>query len=71
MSLETSVPRRLSIIDAARLPLCSSCNKPITPSEKGVVFPCPNCGDVIIWRCKSCRSMGVPYTCPKCGFSGP
>ncbi len=61
----------LSLEEQAKLPTCMSCNRLITPWERGVAFPCPNCGEVIIWRCSKCRKMGVPYKCPKCGFTGP
>jgi len=54
-----------------KLPVCSSCGRPIPPHERGVRFPCPNCGEVIIWRCPRCRKMVNPYKCPKCGFEGP
>ncbi|MCD6509439.1 MAG: DUF1610 domain-containing protein [Thermoprotei archaeon] len=54
-----------------KLPLCSSCRKPILPSERGVRFLCPNCGEVVIWRCAKCRKLVIPYRCPKCGFEGP
>ncbi len=50
---------------------CSWCNKIIFPDENAVKFPCPNCGEVLIWRCELCRKFGRPYKCPKCGFTGP
>ncbi|OYT55334.1 DUF1610 domain-containing protein [Candidatus Bathyarchaeota archaeon] len=53
------------------MPKCSWCNKVIVPKENFVRFPCPNCGGVIIVRCKKCREFGRPYKCPKCGFTGP
>ncbi|MCF3652683.1 MAG: zinc finger domain-containing protein [Aigarchaeota archaeon] len=53
------------------LPLCTSCKKPIEPHEHAVKFPCPNCGKVIIWRCRLCRELAKPYICPSCGFMGP
>ncbi|MEM0174023.1 MAG: zinc finger domain-containing protein [Sulfolobaceae archaeon] len=54
------------------LPLiCSSCGKIIHPREKSVMFRCPNCGDIEIIRCASCRKQGITYICPKCGFEGP
>ncbi|RLE65117.1 MAG: RNA-binding protein [Thermoprotei archaeon] len=54
-----------------RLPICSSCGKPIPPFERGTSFRCPNCGEVVIWRCYKCRRLVNPYICPKCGFKGP
>ncbi|HDO21063.1 MAG: zinc finger domain-containing protein [archaeon GB-1867-097] len=54
-----------------KLPICISCKQPIIPGEKGVSFPCPNCGGIIIWRCQRCRKMNNKYKCPKCGFEGP
>ena len=52
-------------------PVCSSCGKVITTFEKATKFYCPNCGEVLIWRCEKCRKFARPYTCPKCGFTGP
>ncbi|MEM1508790.1 MAG: zinc finger domain-containing protein [Thermofilaceae archaeon] len=54
-----------------KIPLCSSCHKPIAPYERGVRFRCPNCGEVEIWRCEKCRKQCNTYQCPKCGFAGP
>ncbi|MCD6530147.1 DUF1610 domain-containing protein [Candidatus Bathyarchaeota archaeon] len=53
------------------MPLCSSCNRIIPPGSEATKFPCPNCGDIIIRRCKRCRIFARPYRCPKCGFTGP
>ncbi len=50
---------------------CLSCGHPIAPYENAVHFPCPNCGDVTIWRCERCRIMGKTYKCLKCDFEGP
>ncbi|MEM1628324.1 MAG: zinc finger domain-containing protein [Desulfurococcaceae archaeon] len=61
----------IRIEDAASPPICSSCQKLITPNEYGVEFPCPNCGKTIIRRCKRCRKLSVEYNCPACGFKGP
>ncbi|MEM0160226.1 MAG: zinc finger domain-containing protein [Thermoplasmata archaeon] len=49
---------------------CTSCGKGLV-GEGTTVFKCPNCGEAEIGRCKNCREMGVPYTCPHCGFVGP
>ena len=70
-SLALEVPRKISMEEPAKVPRCISCNRPIVPWERGVAFLCPNCGEVVIWRCESCRKMGVEYKCPKCGFVGP
>ncbi|MBY9009096.1 MAG: DUF1610 domain-containing protein [Candidatus Lokiarchaeota archaeon] len=51
--------------------MCFSCGRPIAPYEAAVHFPCPQCGDVTIWRCERCRTMGNQYTCLRCSFSGP
>lgn len=50
---------------------CYGCGRPIAPFEGAVHFPCPKCGDVIIWRCERCREMGKTYRCLKCDFVGP
>ncbi|MCF2139277.1 MAG: zinc finger domain-containing protein [Candidatus Lokiarchaeota archaeon] len=50
---------------------CTSCGKMIQPNENAVHFACPNCGDVLLWRCERCRRFARPYKCPKCGFEGP
>ncbi|MCC6017602.1 MAG: zinc finger domain-containing protein [archaeon GBS-70-058] len=52
------------------LPICVSCKYPILPLEKGVNFPCPNCG-YMLWRDKRCRKLATSYKCPNCGFEGP
>jgi len=57
----------------ARPPTCTSCGRLVVPLEKevGVHFKCPNCGEVVIWRCPKCRKQSKPYRCPNCGFEGP
>ena len=50
---------------------CTSCNTEIKAKENFVIFECPNCGNVKIVRCESCKAMNVKYTCPSCGFTGP
>ncbi|MCS7142566.1 MAG: zinc finger domain-containing protein [Aigarchaeota archaeon] len=52
-------------------PLCTSCNRPISPDEKSVNFPCPNCSKIVIWRCELCRELARIYVCPSCSFEGP
>ncbi|MEM0438645.1 MAG: zinc finger domain-containing protein [Sulfolobales archaeon] len=59
------------IIDSSTPPICTSCKRFVTPYEKGVSFPCPNCGKTVIWRCYRCRAQGIPYKCPNCWFEGP
>jgi len=53
------------------MPTCTSCHRIIAPTTEATKFPCPNCGEIIIWRCSKCRKFGRPYRCPKCGFTGP
>lgn len=48
---------------------CGSCGMEVM--ESYVEFECPQCGEGIIVRCKSCRVLGVKYVCDKCGFKGP
>jgi len=61
----------LKMASSIKLPVCTSCNKPIAPFERAVRFKCPNCGAIIIWRCEKCRKLVNTYTCPNCGFVGP
>ena len=56
---------------SAQLPVCSSCNRPIMPGEKASKFKCPECGDVLIWRCEKCRTFCRDYKCINCNFEGP
>ncbi len=51
--------------------MCLSCGRPIAPFEAAVHFPCPQCGDVTIWRCERCRTTGNSYKCYVCEFEGP
>lgn len=50
---------------------CAGCGRVIVPFEDAVSFPCPECGDVMIWRCERCRDMGKTFQCLKCDFIGP
>jgi len=52
-------------------PKCTSCNKNIMSFEAAVYFPCPQCGETIIWRCEKCRKFAREYVCKSCGFRGP
>lgn len=54
-----------------QLPVCASCNRTIMPNDECVKFKCPKCGDVLIWRCESCREFARTYRCSGCGFEGP
>ncbi|MEJ2280769.1 MAG: zinc finger domain-containing protein [Candidatus Bathyarchaeota archaeon] len=53
------------------MPKCMSCNRTIPPGEDATKSNCPNCGEILIWRCAKCRQFGRNYRCPKCGFTGP
>ena len=33
------------------------------------IFDCPECGDSIIGRCRSCREHSTKYSCEKCGYT--
>ncbi|MCL4350378.1 MAG: zinc finger domain-containing protein [Candidatus Thermoplasmatota archaeon] len=47
---------------------CSSCGRGLV--EVGFsIFDCPECGDSIIGRCRSCREHSTKYTCEKCGYT--
>ncbi len=59
------------IVEAATVPVCSSCNRLVPPNEKAVQITCPNCGVALIIRCYKCRNMSIEYKCPNCGFEGP
>jgi len=62
---------KMSIEGEYNPPLCISCGKPIVTFENAAHFYCPNCGEVLIWRCEKCRVFARKYKCPKCGFTGP
>ncbi|WNZ30387.1 MAG: DUF1610 domain-containing protein [Candidatus Bathyarchaeota archaeon] len=53
------------------MPKCMSCNRIIPPGEDSTKTLCPDCGEILIWRCAKCRQFGRHYKCPKCGFTGP
>ncbi|MFX1465711.1 MAG: zinc finger domain-containing protein [Promethearchaeota archaeon] len=62
----------MKAISQIEMPKCSCCGHLISPEDIGSVrFPCPNCGDITIFRCMRCRSFGRNYRCPKCSFEGP
>lgn len=50
---------------------CTSCGTHIAAKETFVKFKCPNCGEVEIIRCKTCKALSNEYICPKCKFVGP
>jgi len=56
---------------AIQMPKCTGCNREISQDGKAVKFPCPGCGEEIIWRCGKCRTLSNEYECPECGFVGP
>ncbi|MEM2970571.1 MAG: zinc finger domain-containing protein, partial [Candidatus Bathyarchaeia archaeon] len=41
----------------ASMPTCTSCNRIIGPGAEATKFPCPNCGEITIWRCSKCREF--------------
>ncbi|MCL4357206.1 MAG: zinc finger domain-containing protein [Candidatus Thermoplasmatota archaeon] len=47
---------------------CSSCGKGLV-GEGFSIFDCPECGDSIIGRCRSCREHSTKYSCEKCGYT--
>ncbi|MFH0890226.1 MAG: zinc finger domain-containing protein [Candidatus Aenigmatarchaeota archaeon] len=51
--------------------LCGTCGSVLAYAETFVEFPCPNCGDEVISRCKKCKDLSNKYKCSKCGFIGP
>ncbi|MEM2840848.1 MAG: zinc finger domain-containing protein [Candidatus Bathyarchaeia archaeon] len=61
----------MSQIRVLKMPSCNQCGRTIIPGEAAVKFNCPNCGDVLIWRCEKCRLFAREYKCPKCGNVGP
>ncbi|UCB59975.1 MAG: DUF1610 domain-containing protein [Candidatus Bathyarchaeota archaeon] len=61
----------MSATTTLQTPVCTSCNRTIPPGEKATKLLCPNCGEIIIWRCQKCRRFGRQYKCPKCTFMGP
>jgi|APFre7841882590_1041340.scaffolds.fasta_scaffold11755_3 predicted RNA-binding Zn-ribbon protein involved in translation (DUF1610 family) len=73
VSPESFGPRRYNLSEAktVKMPTCNWCGRMILPAEAAVKFPCPSCGEVVVWRCEKCRLFGRPYKCPKCGFTGP
>lgn len=50
---------------------CSTCGANLEAAESFVIFPCPNCGETKIARCKKCKKRNNPYKCEECGFEGP
>ena len=62
---------RIDMYDPVKPPRCTSCGRLIEPGSTAVSFPCPGCGEVVIWRCSKCRRQGSTYVCPSCGFTGP
>jgi predicted RNA-binding Zn-ribbon protein involved in translation (DUF1610 family) len=54
----------------AKAESCSSCGVRLVESGS-TTFSCPQCGEIVLGRCKQCRDQSVTYMCTKCGFSGP
>ena len=50
---------------------CTSCGGTISEDMHYSKFKCPQCGEVEIIRCETCKKNGNKYVCPKCGFVGP
>ncbi|HLD49042.1 MAG TPA: zinc finger domain-containing protein [archaeon] len=50
---------------------CTSCHINLISEDRFVRFKCPECGEVEIFRCETCRRRSNLYTCQKCGFEGP
>lgn len=50
---------------------CTTCGANLEAEEDFVIFPCPDCGEQTIARCKRCKKLNNPYTCDECGFEGP
>jgi len=61
----------MSEAKTVKMPTCNWCGRMILPGEGAAKFPCPSCGEVVVWRCEKCRLFGRAYKCPKCGFTGP
>jgi len=61
----------MSEAKTVKMPTCNWCGRMILPGEGATKFSCPNCGEVVVWRCEKCRLFGRAYKCPKCGFTGP
>lgn len=49
---------------------CTSCGERLVV-KGSASFNCPQCGQVLVGRCKQCRDQSVPYKCTGCGFTGP
>ncbi|MEB3757617.1 MAG: zinc finger domain-containing protein [Desulfurococcales archaeon] len=71
MGVSVGQPTQISLYDTVETPVCTSCGRIIHPGDRATSFVCPNCGKIVIWRCARCRSLGVKYKCPVCGFEGP
>ena len=62
---------KIIMSSSIELPVCSGCNRHIMPNDKSVKLNCPECGEVLLWRCQSCRESASSYVCNSCKFSGP
>jgi len=50
---------------------CTSCGANVFAKDNFVKFLCPNCGNIEIVRCSTCKNLSNKYTCSGCGFVGP
>lgn len=50
---------------------CTTCKTNILAKDNFVKFKCPNCGEVEIVRCSTCKTLCNKYTCESCEFTGP
>ncbi|MDY6778438.1 MAG: zinc finger domain-containing protein [Candidatus Nanohaloarchaea archaeon] len=50
---------------------CTTCGANLEAVESFVTFPCPECGEETIARCKRCKKLNNAYECEECGFEGP
>ena len=50
---------------------CTTCNVDVLTKENFVKFACPNCGEVEIVRCFTCKNLSNKYICKSCQFTGP
>jgi predicted RNA-binding Zn-ribbon protein involved in translation (DUF1610 family) len=49
---------------------CTSCGERLI-GRGSTSFPCPECGEEPVGRCRECRDQSHVYECTACGFRGP